>query len=382
MSESEPLRPARRPRIPLTRKLLYSCLITGSLCLALEYLLRWVLDDNPTEATAESLHTEYDPQIGWINKADFFAADLYGADKHLQTNSQRLRAADNYSQNPPPNKIRLICSGDSFTLGYGVGDQHTWCAQLETLDPRIQTINMGQGGYGIDQAYLWYQTMNRQLQHHVHVFSFISIDFMRATKTEFLGYGKPLLRVNDNRLQVTNVPVPDQNTALRKWIDRSGTFRLLRSFRSRIPDREESRQHAEELAVYLFNQLQTEHHAENRTLVLVHLPLRDDYFRGADSWRRFMKPQARKHKWIYIDLLAGFQELALPEIESMYLGHDLPFAGAAGHYNEKGNRFVAELLLPELTKLPMIREQYRRLTASSAGTLSAHSPVSGDTSRP
>ena len=93
MSESEPLRPARQPRIPLTRKLLYSCLITGSLCLALEYLLRWVLDDNSTEATAESLHTEYDPQIGWINKADFFAADLYGADKHLRTLSSDDRVS-------------------------------------------------------------------------------------------------------------------------------------------------------------------------------------------------------------------------------------------------------------------------------------------------
>ncbi|MBB74648.1 MAG: hypothetical protein CMJ75_09060 [Planctomycetaceae bacterium] len=356
--------------------------MTGSLCWSVEYVTRWIIDDKPTEATAESLHTEYDPQIGWINKADFFAADLYGVEKHLQTNSQRLRAADNYSQQPPLNKIRLICSGDSFTLGYGVGNQHTWCAQLEALDPRIQTVNMGQGGYGIDQAYLWYQTMKNQLRHHVHVFSFISIDFMRATRTEFLGYGKPLLRVNDHRLQVTNVPVPNQDTTLRKWIDRSGTFRLLRRFRSRTQNQKASNEHAQELAVYLFNQLKREHHAENRTLVLVHLPLRDDYFRGADSWRRFLQTQARTHGWIYIDLLAGFRELALSEIESMYLGHDLPFAGAAGHYNEKGNRFVAELLLPQLMDLPLIREHCRRLPAASGRTSTAPSTSSGDNSSP
>ncbi|MEE3371690.1 MAG: hypothetical protein VX346_20335 [Planctomycetota bacterium] len=382
MSEPKPLPTARQPRIPLTRKLVYSCLITGSLCLSVEYVSRWIIGDKPTQATAESLHTEYDPQIGWINKADFFAADLYGADKHLQTNSQRLRAADNYSQQPPLNKIRLICSGDSFTLGYGVGNQYTWCAQLEALDPRIQTVNMGQGGYGVDQAYLWYQTMKSQLRHHVHVFSFISMDFMRATRTEFLGYGKPLLRVNDNRLQVTNVPVPNHDTALRKWIDRSGTFRLLRSFRSRIQNQQNSNQHAEELAVYLFNQLKREHHAENRTLVLVHLPLRDDYFRGADSWRRFLQTQARTHSWIYIDLLAGFRELALSDIESMYLGHDLPFAGAAGHYNEKGNRFVAELLLPKLMEIPLIREHCHRLTAASGRTSTAPPTSSGDSSTP
>ena len=382
MSERKPLSTARQPRIPLTRKLLYSCLMTGSLCWSVEYVTRWIIDDKPTEATAESLHTEYDPQIGWINKADFFAADLYGVEKHLQTNSQRLRAADNYSQQPPLNKIRLICSGDSFTLGYGVGNQHTWCAQLEALDPRIQTVNMGQGGYGIDQAYLWYQTMKNQLRHHVHVFSFISIDFMRATRTEFLGYGKPLLRVNDHRLQVTNVPVPNQDTTLRKWIDRSGTFRLLRRFRSRTQNQKASNEHAQELAVYLFNQLKREHQAENRTLVLVHLPLRDDYFRGADSWRRFLQTQARTHGWIYIDLLAGFRELALSEIESMYLGHDLPFAGAAGHYNEKGNRFVAELLLPQLMDLPLIREHCRRLPAASGRTSTAPSTSSGDNSSP
>ena len=382
MSDPESPRAARRTRIPLTRKLLYSCVLTGSLCLSLEFLSHWIIGDKTTETTAESLHTEYDPEIGWINKADFFAADLYGAEKNLRTNSQRLRAVHNYSQHPPLNKIRLICSGDSFTLGYGVSDHHTWCAQLEALDPRIQTVNMGQGGYGVDQAYLWYQKIKSQLRHHVHVFSFISLDFMRATKTEFLGYGKPLLRVADNRLQVTNVPVPNQDTVLRKWLDRSGTFRLLRSFRSRSLNQEESSQHAEELAVYLFNHLQREHRAKHRTLVLVHLPLRDDYFRGPDTWRRFLKSQASKHNWTYIDLLTGFQDLALPEIESMYLEHDLPFAGAAGHYNEKGNRVVAELLLPQLMQLPTIREHCRGLTAAPAATPSAPSISSGDSSGP
>ena len=375
MADPEPLHTASQSLLPLHRKILYSCVITGSLCLSVECASRWAIEDKSPEKTAEALHTEYDPQIGWINKADFFAANLYGTGKHLQTNSQRLRAADNYSQDPPGNQIRLICSGDSFTLGYGVGDQHTWCAQLETLDSRIQTVNMGQGGYGVDQAYLWYQKMKNQLRHHVHVFCFISLDFVRATKTEFLGYGKPLLNVNDNRLQITNVPVPDKGNVSGKWMDRSGTLRLLRSFRSRSQNQEDSSQHAQKLAVYLFNQLKREHQEEHRTLVLVHLPLRDDYFRGPDAWRRFLQIQAKEHKWIYIDLLANFQELAVQEIESMYLGHNLPFAGAAGHYNEKGNRFVAESLLTQLMQVPQIREQCRAFTATPEKHPSASEPT-------
>ena len=361
MPPSHSPHPAPRARLTIRRKLLFSLLVTSGICLVVECISRWIVENTRRETTAEELHTEYDAQLGWINKSTLSVPNLYGVEKHLTTNSQRLRASHEFTRDVPANKLRLICSGDSFTLGYGVGDQHTWCAQLESLDERVQTVNMGQGGYGVGQAYLWYQRIKNQLDHQVHLFSFISLDFVRATKSEFLGYGKPLLLVESGRLRITNVPVPQPADINRNWLGRSGTLRLLRRFRATSQRRTNADESARKLAVFLFNQLQTEHRQKNRTLVLVHLPLRDDYFRGPDNWRRFLKEQSQLKGWTYIDLLPSFRELPMQEIESLYLGNHLPFAGAAGHYNEKGNRFVAEALITQLLQLPSIRDLYQAL---------------------
>ena len=50
----------------------------------------------------------------------------------------------------PPGKTRIICSGDSFTLGFGVDNEHTWPQQLAARNANLETVNMGQGGYGAD----------------------------------------------------------------------------------------------------------------------------------------------------------------------------------------------------------------------------------------
>ena len=74
---------------------------------------------------AERLHTEYDPLLGWINKPNVSIDDMYGPNVFLKTNSQRFRNQNDFSINVPKGRIRVICSGDSFTLGYGVGNDHT-----------------------------------------------------------------------------------------------------------------------------------------------------------------------------------------------------------------------------------------------------------------
>ena len=106
---------------------------------------------------AERTHTRYDELLGWVNEENVEIPDLYGEGLSIKTNSQGFRADRDYNVTPPAGKVRIICSGDSFTLGYGVDNDHTWCQLLTTFDDRLQTVNMGQGGYGIDQAYLWYE---------------------------------------------------------------------------------------------------------------------------------------------------------------------------------------------------------------------------------
>lgn len=136
---------------------LYNCIVVISIFLIVECLCStgiFIHNNYKNKGLAEKRYTEYDELLGWINISNLYIADMYGPGIYLKTNEQRFRNNNNFSLNPPPNKIRIICSGDSFAFGFGVDNDHTWCNQLSLINSKLETINMGQGGYGIDQAYL------------------------------------------------------------------------------------------------------------------------------------------------------------------------------------------------------------------------------------
>lgn len=150
--------------------------------------------------TAERLNTEYDPDLGWISKKSFAAQDMYGPGVALHTNARGFRGQDAVADSVATGKRRVVCSGDSFTLGHGVADEETWCSVLGS--DALETVNMGQLGYGIDQAYLWYMRDARTLDHHVHLLAFVTDDFRRMALDRFLGYAKPLLSPQGDSLGV------------------------------------------------------------------------------------------------------------------------------------------------------------------------------------
>jgi hypothetical protein len=112
-------------------------------------------------------------------KSDLFIPDMYRPGVSLRTNSRSFRGGREFTEAVPSGKFRVICSGDSVTLGFGVGDDHPWCKLLESLDQRLETVNMRQAGYGVDQAYLWYKRDGGAFRHHVHLFAPIVDDFRR-----------------------------------------------------------------------------------------------------------------------------------------------------------------------------------------------------------
>jgi len=183
-------------------------LVAALLCL-IEGLLSYSVIGHAffTQRIAERQHTEYDEELGWINLPNIFIEDMYSREDYFTTNSQRYRNAKDFSREVPANKVRVICSGDSFTLGFGVDDDNTWCQQLAAMNERLETVNMGQGGYGVDQAYLWYRRDEPKLDHDVVLFAFISDDFPRMESDTFMGYGKPYLTVRDGELVQENFPV-------------------------------------------------------------------------------------------------------------------------------------------------------------------------------
>jgi len=328
-----------------------------------------------TRAVAERAHTRYDEQLGWVNLPNVYIPDMYGPGVYFRTNARAFRNNEDFSETVPAGKVRVICSGDSFTLGYGVDNDHTWCQFLASMDDGLQTVNMGQGGYGVDQAYLWYKRDGTRLDHDIHLFAFITTDFDRMREKSFLGYGKPRLKVRTDDLVVDNVPVPRRAFYVPWLTQNQEAFNRLRSvrwlnsvfFQNRpetiqadepTPDEDEG---VEAVAQKILDDLQRINAAKGSRLVLVYLPMRQDYDgsqKETDIWRRNIGVAAGRAGVPFIDLVEAFRQVPPEQVQKLFIAEGaLDYPAAAGHYTAEGNEFVARILHERLRSLPEVSTQ-------------------------
>lgn len=310
---------------------------------------------------AERLHTEHDPLLGWINKPDQLIPHMYGPGRHLRTNSQRLRSGYDFEPEVPPGRARWVCTGDSFTFGYGVADEEAWCALLGERLPGVEPVNMGQGGYGIDQAYLWYSRDGGRLEHQVLLFAFVTIDRDRMRDCRFLGYPKPCLAVREGRLVQRNVPVPLPDepapppSRVRRMLQSSRLGWLVRRSLEKASLRvQQNRLH--ELTAAVLDRLDELTRERGAALVLVHLPMETDYDRPVSrAFRSFLGSLASERGWPYLDLVAELRRLPPERVPDLFIQQNLPgFVAARGHYTEAGNRFIADRIVEQMRSHPRL----------------------------
>jgi len=306
-------------------------------------------------------HARYDEELGWICRPNVRIDSLYGPGLGLTTNAQGLRAKESYTPAVPPGRFRVICLGDSFTQGYGVSDEETYPAQMEAACPRVQAINMGQVGYGIDQAYLWYKRDGAKLQADVLLFAFINNDFWRMSISAFRGYPKPMLRARGGQLHLENVPVP------RRWAGAAARRRAMELVRGLAvtrsaywlkerlvskPDLPATTAHGATFyqpsnedtlaaAGLVFQDLARLSKERGQQLVLVYLP--SDLVIEPSVEAQWLTEFARTHDLRLFNLVAEFGRLPPWELARLFLPH--------GHYTREGNRLVAEAMLRRLRDL-------------------------------
>ena len=319
---------------------------------------------------AERLHTEHDETLGWINLPNIYVKDMYGTGIYFRTNGQRFRNNNEISLQTQSNKLRIICSGDSFTLGYGVDNDHTWCQQLNSINGRLETVNMGQGGYGIDQAYLWYKRDGSKLNHDIMIFAFITEDFKRMQLEYFAGYGKPMLIFNNGVLQTKNVPVfkPSPfNIRLNRYkpiISNLCSINVLSKLFARRPPVSDNQndQQTREVALRILQELYKINNSKNSILILLYLPTDEDYFsHKSDHWRQFIHFEASKHGLLFIDMIDEFRKLPLHFVETMFIKEGMvDFHGAKGHYTNEGHLYIAETLYNKLLKIPEVPNKIKQ----------------------
>lgn len=324
---------------------------------------------------AEERTARYDPDLGWVSLPHVAIPDMYGAGVALHTNARGFRGRAEVGDAAAPSKVRAVCSGDSFTLGYGVGDDDTWCARLAALDLRLETVNMGQGGYGVDQAFLWYRRDGVALAPRVHLFAFIDGDFERMRSARFLDYGKPTLALRDGTLAVADVPAWQRppwmpTVRVREIVKRTKTYELIERLRKRAgrgapalgapPADPEERARITDVALAVFAELRTLAEKNGGTLVLVYLPTLVDCRLPPDpgatlgglDWWKTIGPRAAAAGHRIVDLSDACRRLAGFEVDGLFFPEGaVQYYGAVGHYTPAGNTFVASALAERLRPL-------------------------------
>ena len=309
----------------------------------------------------EESHSRYDPELGWSHRPGLRIERMYGDGTVFTTNSQGFRAREDFTKAVPQGRYRVIALGDSFTMGYGVDDESSYAARMRASCPALQTVNMGQGGYGVDQDYLWYKRDGTKLDAQVLLFAFVAEDFFRMASDTFIGYPKPVLRARDGKLAVENVPVPqawESRTTLRRartFVESLAVVRTGHWIMGKLGGEAAERKAdafygtvGEEVfaaAKLAFDDLAAVSKARGQHFVLVYLPV--IYLLAQEPSREaaWLERYSRESGVPFINLTAEFEKLTPAETARMYRPDY--------HYSDEGNRFVARALLRHLAaKLP------------------------------
>ena len=319
-------------------------------------------------------YTQFDPELGWVTIPNVYIENLFGKGAYFRSNAQGFRNTEVFSKEIPAGKFRIVCSGDSFTLGSGVSNDQTWCQQLRGMDQRIQTVNMGEVAYGIDQVYLSYLRDGSKLDLNLQFLAFIDDDFARMTYSYHWGYGKPTVEIEDGRLVAKNVPVRRYSRlwpAITDRLPQLNNLRTLQVLRHFFPattskDAEQGywKRQTQALPVTfkIFQTLRDVQEQKRALFVAVYMPSVSDC-RGEksddDKLRDIVAEESKKIGVRFWDLTLDCRQLPSQEVNNLYLG---PEQIGAYHPSAEGNAFIARTLYRKMMETPEIAAAIERAT--------------------
>lgn len=180
------------------------------------------------EEQATSAFVGYDAQTGWS-----FIPGRVSSDNLYHINQAGFRDEVDYEYAPAADILRIALFGDSFVQGDEVPFENTFGYYLEAdlyaQGIRAEVLNFGVGGYGMDQAYLRWQSLGQQFQPDIVLFGFmpenmnrnvniIRLIYFPATEGHF---SKPRFVLDGDNLRLVNSPAitPEAVTTVLEQID-------------------------------------------------------------------------------------------------------------------------------------------------------------------
>ncbi|MGK7925047.1 MAG: SGNH/GDSL hydrolase family protein, partial [Spirulina sp.] len=148
----------------------------------------------------ERLHDPH-PTRGWTPKPNL---SVTIDNTNYTTNKQGHRALRDYHSDR--DKYTILIIGNSYTFGIDTDDSFLWTNQLQSQHEHLNIVNLGVGGYGLDQMYITLKETIDIYQPDLAIVAFISDDIFRM-RFDFRDYKKPQLKIKGDELIVTNTPI-------------------------------------------------------------------------------------------------------------------------------------------------------------------------------
>lgn len=122
-----------------------------------------------------------DPRLGWT-----YRTETKFADRGMAHNNDGIRTEtpqQTYPQAPTAGRLRIALFGDSHTHGDGAHYLSTWGSKLQQKllesGKKVEVLNFGVGGYGMDQAYLRYLEIGVKYEPDVVIFGFFGREYVK-----------------------------------------------------------------------------------------------------------------------------------------------------------------------------------------------------------
>lgn len=161
---------------------------------------------------------EFSPTLGWRLKPDAHGVSSRSGHRvDYRINSKGLRD-DETPYEKPPGTFRIAVIGDSRTFGYGVMIEQHYSQLLEGYFERVEVVNLGVSGFGIDQSFLILQEEGFRYAPDLviaYVSHFGDHRHMHAVRW---GKPKPRFRLVDGRLVLEGSPVVLESST--SWLRR------------------------------------------------------------------------------------------------------------------------------------------------------------------
>ncbi|MFT7485111.1 MAG: hypothetical protein ACI9F9_000957 [Candidatus Paceibacteria bacterium] len=146
-------------------------------------------------APAKTLN-QFDETLGWVKRSDSSTSRSTSEfDVTFTVNSFGLRDDEMASPQKPEGTFRVICLGDSFTLGFTVEREDLFVDQLERKwnaeGRKVDVINTGTEGYSTDQEAVWLMENGDAFQPDLVLLFPYDNDIYWNSQTSYFGRSKP-----------------------------------------------------------------------------------------------------------------------------------------------------------------------------------------------